>query len=389
MRKHVSRFLPLLLALALLTAPAALAVGEDVPGLPQASLTDTAALDLINQVQLSAAGADVSAAALTGDALPQSLSADDLAGVCSANDTLVRVTVTGAELKAYLEWAAACYNQWKSGDIGISFQPERPAHTRDVFAGVDYELDLSKPAGERVQNVRFRGAPLSDDQQLKLVVSSERYAVQLKGQSLISGEYDWSSRQTLGALISDYLAGHAAPAAADGNWSITGVDLSLDSAERATLVALIRSGQLETPYAKSLNLNHYEVKNLLASANNVKLTDLDQFGTAASFADADGVPYFRLRDLAFLFTGSKDQFNVRWDGKVVVQRGQAYDGGVLPLPWSIPASAAAVPPAEITVSVDGADVRVSAIAVDGHYYLSVEGVNALLGTSATVQDKTP
>ena len=115
MRKHVSRFLPLLLALALLTAPAALAVGEDVPGLPQASLTDTAALDLINQVQLSAAGADVSAAALTGDALPQSLSADDLAGVCSANDTLVRVTVTGAELKAYLEWAAACYNQWKSG----------------------------------------------------------------------------------------------------------------------------------------------------------------------------------------------------------------------------------------------------------------------------------
>ena len=33
MRKHVSRFLPLLLALALLTAPAALAVGEDVPGL--------------------------------------------------------------------------------------------------------------------------------------------------------------------------------------------------------------------------------------------------------------------------------------------------------------------------------------------------------------------
>lgn len=232
----------------------------------------------------------MSAAALTGDALPQSLSADDLAGVCSANDTLVRVTVTGAELKAYLEWAAACYNQWKSGDIGISFQPERPAHTRDVFAGVDYELDLSKPAGERVQNVRFRGAPLSDDQQLKLVVSSERYAVQLKGQSLISGEYDWSSRQTLGALISDYLTGHAAPAAADGNWSITGVDLSLDSAERATLVALIRSGQLETPYAKSLNLNHYEVKNLLASANNVKLSDLDQFGTAASFADADGVP---------------------------------------------------------------------------------------------------
>lgn len=159
MRKHVSRFLPLLLALALLTAPAALAVGEDVPGLPQASPDRHRRAGPDQPGAALRRGADVSAAALTGDALPQSLSADDLAGVCSANDTLVRVTVTGAELKAYLEWAAACYNQWNSGDIGISFQPERPAHTRDVFAGVDYELDLSKPAGERVQTVRFRGAP--------------------------------------------------------------------------------------------------------------------------------------------------------------------------------------------------------------------------------------
>lgn len=71
----------------------------------------------------------------------------------------MRVTAHRGGAEAYLEWAAACYNQWNSGDIGISFQPERPAHTRDVFAGVDYELDLSKPAGERVQTVRFRGAP--------------------------------------------------------------------------------------------------------------------------------------------------------------------------------------------------------------------------------------
>lgn len=167
------------------------------------------------------------------------------------------------------------------------------------------------------------------------------------------------------------------------------MDLSLDSAERATLVALIRSGQLETPYAKSLNLNHYEVKNLLASANNVKLTDLDQFGTAASFADADGVPTSACGTWPSSLPAPRTSSTCAGTAMVVVQRGQAYDGGVLPLPWSIPASAAAVPPAEITVSVDGADVRVSAIAVDGHYYLSVEGVNALLGTSATVQDKTP
>ncbi len=42
---------------------------------------------------------------------------------------------------------------------------------------------------------------------------------------------------------------------------------------------------------------------------------------------------------------------------------------------------------DITVSVDGTDITVPAILFDGHYYLTVDGMNALLGTNATIQEK--
>ena len=109
---------------------------------------------------------------------------------------------------------------------------------------------------------------------------------------------------------------------------------------------------------------------------NVYVTDLDKSGTAASFVGTDGSPYFRIRDLAYIFTGSEHQFNVDWvDGQVVVTTGAAYDGDVLEVPADISAADRNQAPADITVSVDG------------HYYLTVESFNALLGTDATVQEK--
>ena len=123
---------------------------------------------------------------------------------------------------------------------------------------------------------------------------------------------------------------------------------------------------------------------------NVYVTDLDKSGTAAAFVGTDGNPYFRIRDLAYIFTGSEHQFNVSWaDGRVVVTTGAAYDGDVLEVPADISSADRNQAPAEISVSVDGAETSVPAIAVDGHYYLTVDALNTLLGTDATVQEREP
>ena len=102
---------------------------DEIAGLPEGKLQDTAVMDLINKVQLENSGADVSAAALFKDTsdLPEGdINYGNIFDIYKFDNTLYRVTVTGKELKGYMEWAAACYNQWVPGDINISFDPEYP-----------------------------------------------------------------------------------------------------------------------------------------------------------------------------------------------------------------------------------------------------------------------
>ena len=90
---------------------------------------DTAVMDLINTVQLENSGADVSAAALfkgTSDLPKGDINYGNIFDIYKFDNTLYRVSVTGAELKAYMEWSAECYNQWQEGDINISFDPSTP-----------------------------------------------------------------------------------------------------------------------------------------------------------------------------------------------------------------------------------------------------------------------
>ncbi len=134
-----------------------------------------------------------------------------------------------------------------------------------MFAGVDYEINLSKPAGKRIENVMFKGEALRDDQVLKLAVSNFRYSTALKALSLAAGKRDWESSNSIRDMIVDYFAKNSPVAPyVDDNWRITGVDLSEDDPRRAEIIDLINAGLLLTPYYKSYNLADYDT--LIAEA---------------------------------------------------------------------------------------------------------------------------
>lgn len=240
---------------------------NEIAGLPEGKLQDTAVMDLINKIQLENAGADVSAAALFKDTsdLPEGgINYGNIFNIYKFDNTLYRVEVTGAELKGYMEWAAECYNQWVPGDINISFDPEYPGYLYDMFAGVDYEIDLSQPKGQRIKNVMFKGEPLQDDQVLKLAVNNYRYSSALKSQGLIEGKKEWESSNSIRDMIVEYFAQHSPVAPeVDNNWKIVGVDLQLENPDRAALIQMVNEGKIESPYSKSLNLNDPEVLALL------------------------------------------------------------------------------------------------------------------------------
>ncbi len=359
---------------------------NEIKGIPQGKLEDTAVMDLINTVQLENAQADVSAAALFKDTsdLPQGdLNYGNIFDIYKYDNTLYRVKVTGAQLKEYMEWSAGHYNTWVPGDINISFDPAVPGYRYDMFAGVDYEIDLSKPAGERIVNVMYQGAPLADDQELTLAVNNYRFSSAVK--AMVGGDEakEWESSQSIRDMLVAYLAEHDPIDPADyvdNNWKIVGVDLSEDDPRRAAYIEKINAGELATPYNQPINLN--ELNNVVVdgAVHSADSVDEDQ--------DGGETFYYRLRDLAVILKGTDLAFDVGWDGKVAITKGGEYTAEPL-APVTGPASATSV---ELTLSVDGTDVTVPAKLVvvgtdeGGNYYVTAEALNTILGASASAAD---
>ena len=242
---------------------------NEISGIPQGRLEDTALIDLILKIQLENSGADVSATSLFRDTcdLPEGdIYYRNIYDIYEYDNTLCRLKVTGKELKDYMEWSAAYYNQWNPGDINVSLDPDIPGSYYDMFAGVDYEINLSKPKGERIENVMFHGKPLEDDQVLTLAVNNYRYASTIKGEKLADGVKDWESEESVRDMIVKYFKENSPVAPeTDQNWKITGIDLNEDDPRRAELIQAINDGRLEVPYNKSYNLADYETLMELAN----------------------------------------------------------------------------------------------------------------------------
>ncbi len=362
---------------------------DEITGIPEGKIVDTAVVDLINMIQLEVSGADVSAAALfqnTSDLPEGEINYGNIFSIYKFDNTLYRVDVTGAELKAYMEWSAECFNQWEEGDINISFDPEYPGYLYDMFAGVDYEIDLSMPKGERIKNVMFEGEPLADDQILSLAVNNYRYASALKSGELVAGTRDWESPNAIRDMIVQYFADNSPVApVVDNNWEIVGIDLQEDNEDRATLISLINNGQLETPYDASLNLNDDAVIELLTKINNVNYNEM--FYTADAVMVGDDT-YYRLRDIATILNGTEMTFDIGWDGKVMMTKGAEYTAD--PLVINRPSTVGEVMP--LAIDVAGETVEVSAVMVipegdeNGNYYVEGGSFAKLLGTTTAIYE---
>ena len=144
----------------------------------EARFRDTAILDLIQKVQLEAGKADVSmVASFNADAriAKGPVSVRDIAGLYVYENTLAVLEVTGQQLKEALEHSAKYYKAYVPGKPLTELIDEKiPAYNFDIAEGVTYDLDISKPIGQRIQNLRFHGQPLSPTKKLRLATNNYR-----------------------------------------------------------------------------------------------------------------------------------------------------------------------------------------------------------------------
>src|SRR5437762_6261985 len=144
----------------------------------EARFRDTAIIDLIQRVQLEAGQGDVSmAASFNPDARISrgAVTARDIAGLYEYENTLVTLELTGQQLKDALEHSAKYFREYEPGKTVSELVDQRiPGYNFDIAEGVDYEIDLTRPFGQRIQNLKFKGQPLSPTQKLRVVTNNYR-----------------------------------------------------------------------------------------------------------------------------------------------------------------------------------------------------------------------
>lgn len=124
-------------------------------------------------------------------------------------NTLAAVKTDGAGLRAWLEQSAHWFNRIDPNDAKAQelINPRFPSYNFDVLQGdLSYAIDVTKPRGQRIVDLRFKGKPIHDDQ--AFIVATNNYRANgggrfpgLDGKSVI-----WSSPDTNRSIIIKYVS---------------------------------------------------------------------------------------------------------------------------------------------------------------------------------------
>ena len=126
---------------------------------------DSAIVDLVNDVQRSVAGTQLSASASfnTSQNIEKGpITLQQLSGLYIYENYLYGIKITGAELRKYMEHAASFY--------GVE-----PDYNYDMIAGVNYTIDMTKPVGSRITKLQYQGKDVKDTDTFTMAINDYRF----------------------------------------------------------------------------------------------------------------------------------------------------------------------------------------------------------------------
>ncbi|MFI1352119.1 bifunctional metallophosphatase/5'-nucleotidase [Streptomyces sp. NPDC020898] len=102
----------------------------------------------------------------------------DLSSLYVYDNTLVAKLMTGAQVRAYLEYSAQYFVQTAADAVvdvaKLTNAGNRPDYNYDYVSGLTYDIDIAQAAGSRIKNLAYNGAALDDAQQFVFAVNNYR-----------------------------------------------------------------------------------------------------------------------------------------------------------------------------------------------------------------------
>ncbi len=187
---------------------------------------DTPLVDAVERVQLEYSKADVSFTALFNPTLriPRGrVTVRQIAALYPYDNELYLIEGNGKMVKDALENAARYYLSCEGARCS-----EPPLINRQVIGfnfdmaeGVEYEIDLTRPEGDRIRNLRWHGRPLAPDQAVRIAINNYR-AAGSAGYGMFQGaKLLWHSQEEIrDMMVRYYSEGKPLPERASGNWRV-------------------------------------------------------------------------------------------------------------------------------------------------------------------------
>nr|WP_279615913.1 bifunctional UDP-sugar hydrolase/5'-nucleotidase [Paenibacillus pectinilyticus] len=148
----------------------------------QIRLGDNALIEFINKVQMELSGAHISNTALfdnVSPGFPSDITMRDIVSNYIYPNTLKVIRISGQDIIDALEQSAEYFEITDQGEVGVSksFMEPKPAHYNyDMWEGITYTLNISRPVGKRVVQLEYNGEPIRLHDSFDVVMNNYRAA---------------------------------------------------------------------------------------------------------------------------------------------------------------------------------------------------------------------
>lgn len=187
---------------------------------------DTALVDAVQAVELHYAKADVAFTAMFNPNVKVDkgpVTVRQIAALYVYDNELYAIEGDGKMVKDALENAARYFLgcRGESCAHGPLINSRVIGFNYEMAEGVDYEIDLTQPEGERIRNLKFHGKSLDPGQKLRIAVNNYRAAGSAGYNMFRGAKIVWRSFDDIRELVIRYYTERGRlPVEADGNWRI-------------------------------------------------------------------------------------------------------------------------------------------------------------------------